>query len=898
MRMMRAFPRLPGLRFPTLPGRDVDSRHPIFRLVTLFLYTTLLLHLGLAFLRLDGSLPPINLIALAGVGILFCIAVARCRWPHRIHSTPAQVLPELATILLAIVGLSVQHALPAQPLAWLIGTAGVFPLVLRWRAALVVVLLTAGIGLALNVGVGSLLDTSIPQMLTTVFVGLLSILLSRAMRKNHAAIAEAHLNNRRFDAIARGTRHVFMITDAQFRLKYANPALQDVIGYTPEELIATAVDPVVHPDDLTRYRRQIAVLQATPKGEMFSRHRTRHRNGQWVWLETRGFNMLHDDAIRGLVFSIEDVSARKDAERKLVEEHALLRAVLDLNPSMIYAKDTEGRFTITNRSFQRRFGYASEEEVRGKTSYDVFSRLGSQGRQRDALHMADQLHQQDLEVIASGVPLEDEELHGLWGSDAANWFLINKYPLRDVQGAILGVLGITRDITERKQYEIRLEHQALHDALTGLPNRHFLSQTIAAAIASVNAAPGAGPDQPRYVMLFCDLDFFKSVNDTHGHDFGDQCLLELTRRVVGELPAEDFVARFGGDEFVILAQAGMPEAIARANALLDALAKPVVIDGVGVKIPVSIGIALMDAHHKTPSDVLRDADAAMYQAKERGRNRVEIFDAALQNSAAKRAQMDIALRFAQERNELSIAYQPKVSLRDGRVTGFELLLRWNSPQYGLISPTEFIPIAEASGLVAPIGLWALAQACKQLKIWQEDFPWHSGLTIAVNVSMRQLLHATFLSEVSSILERTGVSPQSIELELTETSAMASPLQTIENLTMLKRRGFRLALDDFGTGYSSLAYLQKLPIDVLKIDQAFVSGLGRNDGNGDGEIVRLVLALARALNLETVAEGVETAAQAQQLLEMGCLTGQGYHFSPPIVAAAAARLLMCEPIRVA
>ena len=780
--MKRVFRSVPGLRFPTLPGRDVDIRLPIFRLVTLFLYTTLLLHLGLAFLRLHGILPWMNLLALAGVGMLFCIAVARCCWPDKLRSTPAMVLPEVAAILLAVVGLALQQALPAQPLPWLIGTAGVFPLVLRWRVALAVVLITAGTGLALNVGVGSLLDTSLPQMLTTVFVGLLSILLSRAMRKNNAAIAEARLNNRRFDAIARATRHVFMITDAQFHLKYANPALQDVIGHTAEEMIETALDPVIHPDDATRYRRQMAVLQATPRGEMFSRHRTRHRNGQWVWLETRGYNMLHDDAIQGLVFSIEDVSARKDAERKLVEEHALLRAVLDLNPAMIYAKDIAGRFTISNRTFQRRFGYLSEEQLRGKTSYEIFSRLASQGRQRDSLHMADQLHQQDMDVIASGIALEDEELHGLWGSDAGNWFLINKYPLRDADGAILGVLGITRDITERKEYEIRLEHQALHDALTGLPNRRFLSQTIAAAIAA--AAGTDGPHQARFVMLFCDLDFFKSVNDTHGHDFGDQCLLELTRRIVGTLPAEDFVARFGGDEFVILAQVGMPDAVLRANTLLQALAQPVFIEGISVKIPVSIGIVLMQPHHKTPSDVLRDADAAMYQAKERGRNRVEVFDAALQNSTTKRAQMDVALRFAQERNELSIAYQPKVSLKDGRVTGFELLLRWNSPQYGLISPTEFIPIAEASGLVTPIGLWTLAQACRQLKIWQRNFPWQSDLTIAVNVSMRQLLHSTFLSEVTSILERTGVSAQSIELELTETSAMASPLQTIENLTML------------------------------------------------------------------------------------------------------------------
>ncbi|MBC7413702.1 MAG: EAL domain-containing protein [Herminiimonas sp.] len=873
------------MNFPSLRSRDLDAGNPIFRVVTLFLYTTLLLHLALVFFRLHQPLSTISLAALGALMVLFCAAFVRFGWPELIKRDAGLVLAELTVALLVVVAFTVQNALPAHPLPWLIGLAGVFPLMLRGRVALAVITLVAAIGFGLNAGVGTLLDHSLPQMLTTLFVGLLSILLSRALRDNALAMAEAHATNRRFDAIARATRHVFMITDGDFKLKYANPALQYVIGHLPEELIAQTIDPVIHPDDITRYRRQLTVLRATPGGQMFSRHRAQHRNGQWVWLEMRGYNLLDDAAFDGMVFSIEDVSARKDAEHKLVEEHALLRAVLDLNPAMIYAKDNDGRFTISNLSFQQRFGYRSEEEIRGKTSYELFSTLAVNGRQRDAFQMADQLHQQDLDVIASGAALEDQEIHGLWGSDAQRWFSSNKYPLRDERGAVLGVLGIARDITERKEYEMRLEHQALHDALTGLPNRRYLSKLLVDAIETIRTRPSA------YVLLFCDLDFFKNVNDTHGHDFGDKCLLELTRRITADLPPTDFVARFGGDEFVILAKVDLLEAITKANALLTLLSAPLIIDAVVVKIPVSIGIAMLQPQHRTPSDVIRDADAAMYQAKERGRSRVEIFDLTLQNSATKRAQMDVALRFAQERNELAIAYQPKVSLRDGTLTGFELLLRWNSPQYGNISPTEFIPIAEASGLVAPIGLWALAQACKQLKVWQQDYPLQTNLTIAVNVSMRQLLHESFLSEVGAILERTGASPQSIELEITETSAMASPLQTIENLTLLKQRGFRLALDDFGTGYSSLAYLQKLPIDVLKIDQAFVKGLGSNDG--DSEIVRLILALAKTLNLDTVAEGVESAGHVAQLLGIGCYCGQGYFFSAPVNAADATGMLASD-----
>ena len=496
--------------------------------------------------------------------------------------------------------------------------------------------------------------------------------------------------------------------------------------------------------------------------------------------------------------------------------------------------------------------------------------------------IADALHVQDMQVIQNGVPIEELEVQGTLKNDMHSWYRINKYPLRDASSRIIGVLGIARDITDSKEYEMRLEHQALHDPLTGLPNRRYLFNTIANAIVEFREK------QVKLAMLFCDLDFFKSVNDTHGHDFGDKCLLEVTRRILAELPTQDFVARFGGNEFVVLTSASLLEANIKAKMLLRAISVPVVIDDVVVKIQTSIGIALLDATHKNPSELIRDADAAMYQAKERGRNRAEIFDASLQNNTTKRAQMDVALRFALERNELALVYQPKVSMLDGSVKGFELLLRWNSPEYGHISPNEFIPIAETSGLVVPIGLWVLEEACKQVSIWQAKYPGIDGLTIAVNVSMRQLLQPSFLSEVTDILKSTGVLPHSIELELTETSAMANPLQTIETLTMLKKLGLQLALDDFGTGYSSLAYLQKLPLDILKIDKAFIHGLGKNPS--DAEIVRLILALAQTLNLETVAEGVETQEHIAALRNMGCYLGQGYIFSPAISAEEAEELV--------
>ncbi|MGV3654008.1 MAG: putative bifunctional diguanylate cyclase/phosphodiesterase, partial [Noviherbaspirillum sp.] len=363
---------------------------------------------------------------------------------------------------------------------------------------------------------------------------------------------------------------------------------------------------------------------------------------------------------------------------------------------------------------------------------------------------------------------------------------------------------------------------------------------------------------------------------------------EITRRIRSELTPADFVARFGGDEFVVLADATVAEAEAKANAMLHALSQPLAVGDTLVKLQASIGIAQLSAAHRAPLDLVRDADAAMFQAKERGRNRVALFDASLQRRTTRRAQMDGALRFALERNELSLVYQAKVGLKDGALKGFEQLMRWNSPQYGDISPEDFIPIAESSGLVVPIGLWALEQACRQLCAWRERYEAARGLSIAVNVSMRQLLQPSFRADVAAILKRTGIDPAGIQLELTETSAMANPQQSMETLSHLKELGLRVALDDFGTGHSSLAYLQKLPIDVIKIDKAFIPGLSTN--LGDRAIVRLILTLAATLGLDSVAEGVESAAQVEALIELGCDQGQGFLFSAPLPPEQAERLI--------
>jgi len=862
---------------------DVITGTEIFRIASLFLYITLLLHVGLVAYARQLVPTDIGFAVIGFLALLFSISLLRYLRPNWFAVSQGMLLLELTGITGVILLLTLQRSLSVMPLPWLIGIAGVFPLALRASPALVVVTLLAIFGSVFNLNLDLPSERWLPNVFATLFVGLLATLLSKALRMNLAAVHQARTNDRRFNAIARAARHVFMIVDENFMVKYVNPALHDVLGFSPEEFEQQKLPQNIHPEDVDQHRNKLRYLRQRSGSRIFSRHRTLHKDGHWVWLETRGYNMLHDSAIKGMVFSIEDISARMEAENKLEQEHALLRAVLDINPSMIYAKDLEGRFTISNASFQRRFGYASEEELRGKNSYEVFQAHALPDCETDSYQMADALHQQDMQVIQSGQPIENQEIQGFWGNDSQRWYRTNKYPLRDVKGAVSGVLGITRDITERKEYEMRLEYQALHDPLTGLPNRRYLLSRIAEIISDNIMGSKAS-----IVMLFCDLDFFKNVNDIHGHEIGDQCLLELTRRITNAMPAPAFIARFGGDEFVVLAQMTPEQATEKAAALLQSFSQPIQVSDIIVKIQASIGIAQLTMAHKTPSDLIRDADAAMYQAKERGRNRLEMFDASLQLSTTRRARMDIALRFALERNELELAYQPKVSMRDGAVKGFELLLRWNSPQYGYIAPDEFIPIAEHSGQLIPIGLWALEQACRQITYWQKKYSAARGLSVAVNVSMRQLMQASFVQDVGAVLERTGVAPESIELELTESSAMANPRQTIDTLSQLKKLGLRLALDDFGTGYSSLAYLQRLPIDVLKIDKAFVLGLGHN--KGDGEIVRLILALAKTLKLDTIAEGVETMQQMTELQRLGCFLAQGYAFSPAISSAEAEMLL--------
>ena len=437
-----------------------------------------------------------------------------------------------------------------------------------------------------------------------------------------------------------------------------------------------------------------------------------------------------------------------------------------------------------------------------------------------------------------------------------------------------------------------LEHQATHDALTGLPNRALLQERLGRALA--DAASAQGDDA--VAVLFLDLDRFKVVNDSLGHAAGDDLLVAVAGRLAGCVRGGDTVARLGGDEFAILL-AGLGaggEATRTAGRIIRALEAPFRLGGRDVVTATSIGIAVGGTGH-VAADLLRDADVALYRAKARGRGRYAVFDTAMNARALERLELEADLRRALRRGEFEVYYQPKVDLGTGRLAGLEALVRWRHPVRGVVGPGVFIPLAEETGLIQPLGQWVLEEACRQARRWGEAAGGGAAVVVSVNLSARQFAQPTLVEDVARALEAAGADPHQVQLEITEGVAMGNAEATVEILRRLKELGVGLAIDDFGTGYSSLAYLKRFPVDALKIDRAFVTGLRRE--TADSSIVGAVVGLGRALRLAVVAEGVETAEEAAQLCELGCALGQGYHFARPLPRAQVDALLLSEgPLR--
>ncbi|HEX3723564.1 MAG TPA: EAL domain-containing protein, partial [Nitrolancea sp.] len=457
-------------------------------------------------------------------------------------------------------------------------------------------------------------------------------------------------------------------------------------------------------------------------------------------------------------------------------------------------------------------------------------------------------------------------------------------PVIEEGGQFVGFVSISSDITDRKQIEARLVHAALHDTLTGLPNRAYFFDRTRRALEAARQRKGT------IAILFLDLDNFKDINDSFGHECGDELLVRVATVLQDSIDEDATVIRLGGDEFVILMEdvtdTGKP--MLAADRVLAALGEPLELTGRHVIVSGSIGIVISAERHTQPEHLLRDADIAMYRAKDTGKNRPIVFEAVMHEDVVERLELESALREALEREEFVLQYQPKIALATGRMVGVEALLRWQHPRRGLIQPCIFIPLAERTGLIIKLGMWVLHEACRQGAKWCQVYDGPGPFIVSVNLSSHQFAQTNLVDQVRTVLEETGLPAVCLALEITESTVMDDARNAVGRLHELKSLGIQLGVDDFGTGYSSLAYLKRFPLDVLKIDRSFVNGLGRVPE--DTAIVSAIITLAQVIGLGVVAEGVETPEQVQLLRDLGCERAQGFYFSRPIPDVEVTELL--------
>ena len=504
----------------------------------------------------------------------------------------------------------------------------------------------------------------------------------------------------------------------------------------------------------------------------------------------------------------------------------------------------------------------------------------------ERIHDADRERvKQEIAAHQKGLTPHFESEHRVLHKDGSfRWMLSRGVAVHDTSGNPLRMAGSQTDITEGK----------VSDPLTGLPNRLLFIDRVGRLVKHTKRRK-----DHLFAVLFLDLDGFKMINDGMGHLIGDQLLLGVAHRLekclrstdtVARLGEAFTVARLGGDEFTVLLDdiKDPGDAKRAADRMMKALASPFILGGKEVFTSVSIGIALSTSAYEQPEEMLRDADTAMYRAKALGKARYEVFDADMRASVMARLQLETDLHRALEREELRNFYQPIVALASGEIAGFEALLRWQHPTRGLLGPIEFIPVAEETGLIRELGWWNLRKACQQISEWRAGSIAHRHLSISVNLSAKQFLQPKLVEDIRNLLQELALPPEALKLEITESTVMADPSAAIEMLQQIKSLGIRLAIDDFGTGYSSLSYLHRFPLDTLKIDRSFISGMG-DDGEGM-EIARTILPMANNLRLDVVAEGVETLQQVALLKKLQCKYGQGYYFSKPLSAEGTAALL--------
>lgn len=696
------------------------------------------------------------------------------------------------------------------------------------------------------------------------------IAVKQDVSKRQKAEEELQQAEERFRVLSEFAAEWIFWRDMDDQLVYTSPACEQLTGYTPEELYQNPsfIEEMILSEDQGLWREHSWAVHNvnTDCSVKPIEFRIRSKDGRVRWIG-HICSPLKDSSGRylGVRGSNTDVTERHLAEEKM----RLAEKVFENTSEGVILLDAQGDFVFVNRAFQRISGYV-EEEVLGK-NYNI---LNSGRHDKVFFEEINQI------LVEKGVwqgeiwqRRKNGEIYPVWQAIST---------IKDNYGEIFQYVAVCNDLTTRLQDEERIKYLAYHDALTGLPNRYLLFERLTLALAHAHR------NNSKVAVIFLDLDRFKDVNDTFGHVAGDLLLKEAGERLQSCLREDDTVARIGGDEFTVLLSEikGIEDAGLVARKLSGVFENPYDLGGKEVIITLSMGIAVAPEDGTDVQTLLRHADIAMYRAKEQGGNRYWFFESALSREAHERVTLEQLLRRALDREEFVLHYQPQVDLGSGRIIGMEALLRWQNPEAGLISPQRFIPLAEETGLIVPIGEWVLRTACRQNVSWQKAGL--SALRTAVNLSTRQFQQENLVDVVQAILTETGMDPRGLELEITETVAMQDAALTIRILRKLKEMGIRIAIDDFGTGYSSFNYLKRFSIDTLKVDQMFIRDSLKN--SEDRAIVSTILGLARNLNYLAIAEGVESVEQVELLRELKCDVIQGYWICKPIPAGAMTEIL--------
>ena len=701
-----------------------------------------------------------------------------------------------------------------------------------------------------------------------------------AESQKEEALASLHLSEEKYRTFVETIQDGYYEIDLTGRYTYVNNVICEDMQYSKEELLGRENRQYQTKEEAKKAFKIFHEVYLTGRPVKAYEMEIIRKDGTSMISET-SISLIKDAKGNPVAFrgTSRDVTARKQMQEALRSSEEKYRTILETIQEGYFEVDLAGKFTFVNDAMLRLYGSSKEELL--SMSY----------RQITDEESAKRVFQIFNNVYVTGEPVGEFNWQAIRKDGVKRYVEASASLRKDAAGNPVGFRGIVRDITERKQMEQKINYMATHDGLTGLPNRLMFSQLLSHAIQV------ARRHKRRLAVLFVDLDRFKIINDTMGHEAGDKLLQEIAARfkqsmravdIVGRLRGEDVVSRLGGDEFTILIEEvkKKDQIAAIARRILKAAIEPVIISGEECRVTASIGISIFPLDGEDEQSLMKNADAAMYFAKEDGKNNYKFFHKDLPLQSIERMSMETNMHRALENNEFSLEYQAKMDVQTGAITGVEALLRWHNANLGAITPTQFIPVAEETGLIVPIGKWVMKTACAQNVAWQrQGLP---PVCVSINLSLRQLMNENLLEDIKAALDDSGMAPNLMELEITESMVMHNPARIISILTNIKKMGIRLALDDFGTGYSSLAQIKHFPIDTLKVDRSFVRNLPQD--SEDKAIIEAIITMGKTLSLTVVAEGVETQEQKDFLREHVCDEMQGFYFSKPVEPAQFAELL--------